>query len=220
MPIKKLRIFLSYSSRDKYQAGRLKFHLEESYGTIPFLAHEDIEPSEEWKKRILRELDESDVYVALLTKRFKLSKWTNQEAGIAIARNLKIVPLWVSVKPYGFMEAHQAKRVKLNQPWKLAETVVDGIQLTPKLRSRLIDGFVDIFLKSNSFQFTNEMTQRLQSLGNFKKKQIMKLVHGALTNNQIYNARKTRYELFEFVEKYQKLIPLRLWKKFSRKFKH
>jgi hypothetical protein len=220
MPIKKLRIFLSYSTRDKYRAGRLKFHLEENYGTIPFLAHEDIEPSEEWKKRILHELDESDVYVALLTKRFKLSKWTSQEAGIAIARNLKIVPLWVSVKPYGFMEAHQAKRVKINQPWKLAETVVYGIQTTLKLRSRLIDGFLDIFLKSDSFQFTNEMTEKLKSLGKFKRKQIMKLVHGALSNNQIYNARKSKYELFEFVEQYQKVLPLRLWKNFCRKFKH
>lgn len=220
MTIKKLRIFLSYSTKDKYRAGRLKYYLEENYGTIPFLAHEDIETSEEWKQRILRELDESDVYVALLTKRFKLSNWTSQEAGIAVAHNLKIVPLWVSVKPYGFMEDHQAKHVKLNQPWKLAETVVDGILTTPKLRSRLIDGFVDIFLKSNSFQFTNEMTQRLQTLGNFKKKQIMKLIHGALSNNQIYNAKKTSYELFEFIEKYKKLLPLRYWKKFCRKFKH
>lgn len=218
MSNKNIRVFLSYSTRDRKRARRLKYYLEEYYGIIVFLAHEDIEPSEEWKERILSELDESDVYVALLTKSFKLSKWTSQEAGIAIARELKIVPLWVSVKPYGFMEKHQAKRVKINQPWKLAETVIRGIQSTPRLRSRLIDGFVDTFLKSKNFQFTNEMTERLESLSNFKIKQVRKFVYGALSNDQIHNARKTKYEILEFVKKYQKLLPLSLWKKFSKKF--
>lgn len=56
------------------------------YGLDVFLAHEDIEPTEEWQTRILSELKRASVFLPLLTDKFITSKWTAQECGIAVAR--------------------------------------------------------------------------------------------------------------------------------------
>ena len=46
-----IRVFLSYSNIDRSLVGEIKEKLEFS-GIESFLAHEDIEPSEEWKEEI------------------------------------------------------------------------------------------------------------------------------------------------------------------------
>jgi len=59
--------FISYSHVDREYARQAKQVLEE-VGVTAFLAHEDLEVSEEWKERILEELKICDLFVPLLSK--------------------------------------------------------------------------------------------------------------------------------------------------------
>lgn len=104
-----VRFFISHSHVDKLIAAELKEHLE-SLGAQAFVAHEDIEPTQPWQDEMRHALDSMNVLVALLTKDFKKSKWTDQEVGYAIASEVPVMPVRIDTSPYGFMSAVQALR--------------------------------------------------------------------------------------------------------------
>ncbi len=107
-----LRIFFSYSIDDKKIVGMLKKQLE-FMGFEVFLAHDDIEPSAEWQDEIIKNLKSCDVFIPLLTKSFRESKFTDQETGIAVATDKFIISLQVDFPPYGFIGKKQGLKIKL-----------------------------------------------------------------------------------------------------------
>src|SRR4051812_682013 len=94
--------FLCYSHNDRFLAGCIKKTFD-SYGIGAFLAHEDLLPSQEWQDEIARRLHACEVFFLLLTNSFRSSDWTDQETGIAVALNKIIVPIKVTLNPYGFV---------------------------------------------------------------------------------------------------------------------
>ena len=73
-----------------------------------FVAHEDIEPTAEWKDVIEAALHSCDAMCALLTVDFPKSPWCDQECGVVTARGIVIVPVDLGKKPYGFVNKFQA----------------------------------------------------------------------------------------------------------------
>ena len=63
------RIFLSHRATYKIETKRLKDELEKA-GCAAFVAHEDIEPAQEWQIEIERALNSMDVLVAVLSPEF------------------------------------------------------------------------------------------------------------------------------------------------------
>ena len=91
----------------------MKFVLEE-VGIDAFLAHEDLETSDEWQQRIASELRRCDIFVPLLSKNFVKSEWAPQEAGfIALSRpEVIIAPLSIDeTTPFGFFSNIQSSRI-------------------------------------------------------------------------------------------------------------
>lgn len=108
----KTRVFISYSTRDKAAAGAVK-HAITSAGFECFLAHDDLKVSEEWRDRILEELERCELLVVLLSKDYITSAWGSQEIGVIVGRKtVPIVPLSLDdTLPYGFIAHIQGKRV-------------------------------------------------------------------------------------------------------------
>lgn len=102
-----LRLFISHISEHKDKATRLKLCLA-LYGISGFVAHEDIVPTLEWQSEIERALDAMDAFVAIHTKGFSQSFWTQQEVGFAYGRNVKIISLKMGEDPTGFISKQQA----------------------------------------------------------------------------------------------------------------
>ena len=69
--------FVSYSNKDRKVGAQAKAVLGE-FGIDGFLAHEDLEISEEWKERILDELRRCDLFVPLLSTNFVKSEWARR----------------------------------------------------------------------------------------------------------------------------------------------
>ncbi|WP_213803176.1 toll/interleukin-1 receptor domain-containing protein [Granulicella sp. dw_53] len=106
-----MKAFISHSSSEQDVAVALKSVLEE-LNIEPFLAHNDIRASQQWNERILSELKECDVFLALLSRAFKRSDWCAQESGAAILRRDAVVIIPISLdgtKPYGFLAHHQCR---------------------------------------------------------------------------------------------------------------
>ncbi len=100
------RLFISHISRDKDKATRLRTCLV-PYAITGFVAHEDIHPTLEWQVEIERALRNMDAFIAIHTKGFSASTWTQQEIGFAVARDVKIISLRMGEDPTGFISKHQ-----------------------------------------------------------------------------------------------------------------
>lgn len=100
------RIFLSHLSEFKIVASQIKEKLESLHCSV-FIAHEDIQPTKEWQSEIELALDSTDCVIALVTKGFHQSDWTDQEIGIAMGKGKLVIPIAAGGKPYGFLSKYQ-----------------------------------------------------------------------------------------------------------------
>ena len=107
--------FVSYSHVDRKFGQQAKDVLGE-VGIDAFLAHEDMETSEQWRERILSELRRCDLFVPLLSRNFLESKWALQEVGFIASRpKVTIAPLSIDeTLPFGFMSHVQSSPIRDN----------------------------------------------------------------------------------------------------------
>lgn len=104
---KRFRLFISHISADKLIATRLKDALA-AHEIAGFVAHEDIHPTLAWQDEIERGLRTMDAMVAVHTKGFSASFWTQQEIGFALGRGVKVISFKFGEDPTGFVGKHQA----------------------------------------------------------------------------------------------------------------
>ncbi len=104
---KDFRLFISHISKDKDKATRLKTCLA-PYAINGFVAHEDIHPTLEWQNEIERALCVMDAFIAIHTRGFSASFWTQQEIGFAVGRGVKIISFKMGEDPTGFISKQQA----------------------------------------------------------------------------------------------------------------
>ena len=180
-----IRVFLSYSHKDKALAGELKTALKE-FGVRPFLAHDDITPSAQWKKEILTNLRKCRILMPILTKSFKTSTWTDQEAGVALALNKIIFPLKVHVDPHGFLADFHALTCLNNRPFGTCWRIVEHLSTISGFRKQGRDCAITFFLSSNNFEKTRRRIQKLIALRPFSSKQLAWIITEAAHNQNIY----------------------------------
>ncbi len=102
-----VRLFLSHKASVKENVSALKHAFRIFCGITAFVAHEDIEPTEEWQREIERALFSMDALAALLSEDFHDSNWTDQEVGVAIGRGVPLIAVRLGMDPYGLMGKNQ-----------------------------------------------------------------------------------------------------------------
>lgn len=132
------RVFISHVHTARFQAGNLRYALQR-FGISAFVAHDDIDTSDEWQEEILRSLMSMDAFVAILTPDFNSSRWTDQEVGIAVARNVLLIPINRGENPYGFLAKYQALSSKGLKVKDVASEVFRTIAVSPRTRGRIIE---------------------------------------------------------------------------------
>jgi hypothetical protein len=205
-----LKIFLSYSTRDKVLAGDLKRCFEE-YDIIEcFIAHDDIIPGSTWEQEILANLESSNFFMPLQTESLKDSFWCQQEAGFAVAQKIKIIPLIPDVDgidPIGFYSKYQGFRIRVSdlrgsvKRWLAKEGVI-AREDVDEFEKRIL-----LFEKSASFFEAGQNTRSLFELEEqFTKADIVQIVEITLKNNQILSSWDARRYLKPFFVKHAKII--------------
>lgn len=116
------KVFLSHLSRSKDKAHRLKEAFAR-WEVHLFVAHDDIQPTLQWQREILRALHSMDCFVSLHTPGFMASYWCQQEVGFAVARNVPMVAIRMGEDPVGFPSSNQA----LSRGTKTADELVREI---------------------------------------------------------------------------------------------
>jgi hypothetical protein len=179
------RLFLSHLASFKVTISQLKNELEK-YGISSFVAHEDIEPGKEWQVEIEKGLFSMDALCAILMPGFNDSKWTDQEIGVAIGRELLIIPVRRDLDPYGFIGKYQGIQAKGKNIGQVAEAIFYIISTHEKTKSIYISNIVDLLLLSND---TTEIRNRINSINKIKNFPNNKAyqIHERITENKNFN---------------------------------
>ena len=183
----KLCAFISYQTSDKQIAGKMKDILS-IYNIDSFLAHEDIDVSEEWREEILKYLKKSSIFICILSKNYLESSYCMQESGIAVIKNMTIISLSLDgTTPPGFISKYQSKKI---DPVRLTiHDIIPGLMKMEK--NERIKLLIDIIGDSKSYREAERNYEYiLPDLDELNDKQAEDLLDKVLYNGQINGAHK------------------------------
>lgn len=193
-----VKAFISYSHKDREYGGQVRRVLAE-VGIDSFLAHEDLETSEEWKHRILQELQRCDLFVPIFSKAFLQSLWAPQEVGFAVARtDVVVAPLSIDgTVPCGFIGHLQAGRIPADGVTR--ELLVEPI--AKKFPRKIFPGLIKLTTEAGSFRSAEaKMLPLVPLFPLFTREEAQALAAGVVANGQIWSAGQCRAEyLPEFI---------------------
>ena len=180
------RAFISYHSTERHVAARVAAEVQR-LGILPFMAHEHIDVSVEWRTRLLQELKEADTFVALLSQRYQSSVWCMQESGIAAYRSDLLViqlSLDLTVSP-GFLGLYQSVRID--------PAHIDVAQIAPAMTTKELDkglgNLIELLASSHSYRNAEQnfalLMPHLQMLGPGRAVEILNI---CAANDQIEHA--------------------------------
>lgn len=93
------QVFISYAHQDAAFAHRLAEDLKKNHEVMVWIAPDSIKPGEKWVEAINRGLEESGVFVLVLTEMAVASPWVKDETNVAIELSkegkLRFIPLEV-----------------------------------------------------------------------------------------------------------------------------
>ncbi len=207
------KLFVSHLATFKKNIGILKTDLEK-YGISSFVAHEDIEPTKQWQDEIEKGLFSMDALCAILMPGFKESNWTDQEVGVAIGRNVLIIPIRKNLDPYGFIGKYQGFQTHGKNIGEVAEGIFKIIATNEKTKTKYINNLIELILLSNSADQGLERIKALEKIPNLSKDKI-EYLEDKIPENKILKNTKFLKPFNEIAWKY-KLEGLSL-KEFDKK---
>ena len=157
------RLFLSHLASFKVQTSHLQSVLN-GYAISAFVAHEDIEPSKEWQVEIEAGLYSMDALAAILMEGFKESNWCDQEVGVAVGRDVLIVPVRRGLDPYGFIGKYQGIQALNKTVGEVAEQIFLTIVKSPKTREKMLNSLVNAIAQSTDIEKAINKVNILKSL--------------------------------------------------------
>lgn len=127
----KKRAFISHLAKDKEKASKIQHYLMRK-GVSAFVAHEDIEPAQDWQSSAETALKTMDYLVALMTPGFSASIWTNQEIGYALGLGKLVIAVRIGDDPPGFLARFQRIPGKGRLPKDIVDDILRIAEGTPQ----------------------------------------------------------------------------------------
>lgn len=174
------RVFLSHKTEDKIQTAKLKRDLS-IYGIDCFVAHEDIEPTEEWAKEIESALFSADACVALMTENYHNSYWTDHEIGCAYGLQIPVIPVRLGCDPYGIIARYQAIR----STW--TDLKIDLMKVLLK-RDEVKLSLISAIRNSPSYNASNSIASLFPLIDSFPEDNIDNLIEAWAKSHEAYGS--------------------------------
>ena len=186
-PDGRFRLFLSHVSSHKAAVSRLKDELA-LLGVAGFLAHEDIEPSLEWRAEIELGLRSMHALAAFFTSDFHTSDWTDQEIGWSLGRGILVVPVRLGIDPYGFAGKYQGVSGSLKQPAELASSMAKTLLANTQTHMEMRRSIVTAFSEANSFSMAIALRRLIVDVTDFTDEEKVTLRKACAENDQVGGA--------------------------------
>tara|TARA_R110001599_G_scaffold301338_1_gene506939 strand:+ start:1743 stop:2831 length:1089 start_codon:yes stop_codon:yes gene_type:complete len=180
-----IRLFISHRDTVKKEAHALADALVE-FGVSSFVAHDSIEPDEDWQGEIEKALQSMNVMLAFITDDFFDSAWTNQEIGFALATNIPVISLKLGSRdPTGFIRNRQAIKGGLGSVVLSAEAVAATIEKRLGPSSSVRSAFLGRFINAMSFRVAADLFEKIRKRNEWSEEDIEKMVLAFNSNNQL-----------------------------------
>lgn len=183
----RVRLFISHTAAHKKIAAALSQSLVQ-YGISAFVAHEDVQPSQEWQDVIEEALRTCHALGALLTPDFPQSSWTDQEVGAAFLRGALIVPVRLGIDPYGFVAKFQGLEGQNKPSDALAEEIFKVIVNHQSTRAHAAHALVSVFEESTSWKEAKDNMCLLEEIAYLNDPLKSRLQAATQSTSQISNA--------------------------------
>lgn len=109
-----MKIFISHSLKDEIVIREIKDALLKE-GFEPYIATEKKQPGGHLSRKVKRDIDSSDVFLAVLTQNAVSSAWVNQELGYAEGK-VHIIPLiQKGIEPPAFLQGREYLELDVSQ---------------------------------------------------------------------------------------------------------
>lgn len=178
------RLFLSHLSSFKTETALLQSSLR-PMGIAAFVAHQDIEPTKEWLNEIEKALFSMDALAAILTPGFHESNWTDHEVGIAVGRDVLVIPVRRGLDPYGFIGKYQGFQATGKTVKQVAEGLFSVIIRNTKTEGRMLDCLVEQLLLAGNDEDALSRIELLQKAESFPEKHAEKIRESFSANNKL-----------------------------------
>ncbi len=197
----KASAFISYSHKDRKYGAQAKSVLAD-VGIEAFLAHDDLHVSDEWRNRIIEELERCDLFVPLLSENFLASKWAPQEVGFIISRpDVAIAPISLDgTTPFGFISHVQSNRV--TKDGITLELLVDP--LAGRMPRKILPGLIQVLSNAGSFRYAEaRMAPLVPYFRRLRPDEAQALAEASVRNSQVWSASLCRTEYLPVLVRHQ-----------------
>ena len=185
-----IKLFITHRDVYKKNVSRLSHELKK-HGVSCFVAHDNIEPMREWQKEIETGLFTMDALLVYLTDDISESDWIDQETGVAIGREVPIIPLKMQKKnPYGLISKYQAIKWRNSQDGIKENAKFIFEKLVKKLPAQIIeDAIIERFTTVSSFSQTSFVLKNLFPIIQvLDQSKIQNIINAFEKNNQIHDS--------------------------------
>ena len=181
------RLFVSHLAEHRLFAAALQDKLLR-LGVSSFVAHNDIEPTREWQDEIEAALATCDGMLVLLHPGFHESKWTDQEIGYAMGRQVLIVAARFGTDPYGFIGRFQGMNGNGKTDRTLARELFDILRQHETTRARTAEAVGALFCQSDSFAEAKDNMKLLEETTHWSASLSDRVRSASTSNRQISDA--------------------------------
>jgi len=179
-----LRLFITHLAARREFAAQLQEALLPC-GISSFVAHNDIEPTQEWQTQIETALATCDALIALLHEKFHESKWTDQEIGFAMGRGVPACTVRFGETPYGFIGRFQAFNGNGKSAADLARELFDSFRKNKQTQRKMSGAVVTLFEKSWSFAAAKQNMRYLEDIEVWEPSFSARIRAAVQNNNQV-----------------------------------
>ncbi len=197
-----VRLFISHRDTHKVHAAQFAKELER-YGVSSFVSHDCIEALTDWPDEIRSALFSMDALLVFLTDDFQASWWTDQEVGVAIGRQVPVIPLKLQSKnPYGMLMSIQAMKGNLAEIQKIAGPVFERLATDFSDFDRLRKGAIEAFANSTSFNDSIfAMSNLLPRVSKLDPADVQRIVSAFAENSQLHGCIVVRRDLPAYMKR-------------------
>lgn len=196
-----LRVFITHLAVRRAAAAELQEALL-LYGISGFVAHSDIEPTQEWQTQIETALATCDALVSLLHPDFHKSNWTDQEIGFAMGRGVPVFSVRFGQDPYGFIGRFQAFNGK--PAAALARELFDTFRENKQTQRRMAEVLVGLFEESGSFVQAKARIAYLEAISKWEPSFATRILAAVENNGQVRNSFGVPERVEALVKKWEK----------------
>lgn len=181
------RLFVTHLAAHRAFAGELQEALL-PFGISAFVAHNDIEPTQEWQTQIETALATCDAVVALLHPGFHESNWTDQEIGFGMGRGVPVFSVRFGGDPYGFIGRFQAFQGEGKTAAQLGRELFEAYRKNKETQAKMAEILVSRFEDSSSFAAAKTNMDYLEELEVWDRSFSARIEAAIKNNSQVEGA--------------------------------